>query len=239
MPCPNMHLQVLPGRDTLLIPKAILSEYTNLTKTQNRNNFMRKLLIATRSQGKFPEIVAELSGLPFQFINLNDVLNLPKGYEVEEPAATFEGNAIIKAMTLGKKTGILTLAEDAGLCVDALNGRPGVWTARYVTGTDEDRYMKLLGELKNVPEEKRVARFVAVIAIYDSKNDRVRTCEGVYEGRIALKPSGVSGFGYDPVFYYPELGKTSAQMTLAEKNKVSHRGEALRQARQILESEFK
>ena len=126
---------------------------------------MKKLLIGTRSKGKFPEIVSELSGLPFVFLNLNDVSELPPDFEVEEPALTFEGNSLIKAMTLGKKTGVLTLAEDAGLEVDALGGRPGVFTARYAPGTDEDRCRKLLDELQHVPEEKRTARFRAVNGI--------------------------------------------------------------------------
>ena len=198
----------------------------------------RKLLIATRSKGKFPEIVSLLEGMPFEFLNLNDVPDIPKGYEVEEPAVTFEGNAIIKAMTLGKKSGLLTLADDAGLEVDAMGGRPGVYSARYAPGTDEDRYMKLLGELKNIPENERTARFKAVIAIYDPENDKVRTCEGTYEGIIASEPKGTSGFGYDPVFYCVKLGKTTAEMTLEEKNSVSHRGEALRKARVILEQDF-
>ena len=198
----------------------------------------RKLLIATRSKGKFPEIVSLLEGMPFEFLNLNDVPDIPKGYEVEEPAETFEGNAIIKAMTLGKKSGLLTLADDAGLEVDAMGGRPGVYSARYAPGTDEDRYVKLLSELKNIPENERTARFKAVIAIYDPENDKVRTCDGTYEGIIAREPKGTSGFGYDPVFYCVKLGKTTAEMTLEEKNSVSHRGEALRKARVILEQDF-
>jgi len=199
---------------------------------------MKKLLIATRSKGKFPEIVSELSGLPFDFLNLNDVPELPSNFEVEEPAVTFEGNAIIKAMILGKKTGLLTLAEDACLEVDILNGRPGVYTARYAPGTDEDRYRKLLNELQNVSEEKRTARFRATIVIYDPSNDKVRTCEGIYEGRIALEPIGNNGFGYDPIFYNEELNMTNAQMTMEEKNKVSHRGKALRKAKVILRQDF-
>ena len=198
---------------------------------------MKKMLIATRSKGKFPEIVRLLEGLPLEFLNLNDT-DLPDGYEVEEPAFTFEGNAIIKAMTLGKKTGFLSLAEDAGLEVDALGGRPGVYSARYAPGTDEDRYNKLLGELSGVPEEKRTARFRTVAAIYDPETDKIRTCEGVYEGVIAEKPVGSNGFGFDPVFYNKELGKTSAEMSVDEKNSVSHRGKALRAAREILEKEF-
>ncbi|MGD0328719.1 MAG: RdgB/HAM1 family non-canonical purine NTP pyrophosphatase [Minisyncoccia bacterium] len=198
----------------------------------------RKVLIATRSKGKFPEIVSLLQGLPFEFVNLNDVPELPKDYEVEEPGTTFEGNAIIKAMTLGKKTGFLTLAEDAGLEVEALGGRPGVYTARYAPGTDADRNTKLLGELDGVPDEKRTARFRTVIAIYDPDTDKVRLCEGTYEGRIATAPRGTNGFGYDPVFFSIKLGKTSAEMTLEEKNSISHRGIAIRKAREILQNEF-
>ena len=198
----------------------------------------RKLLIATGSKGKFPEIISLLDGLPFQFLNLRDISKLPVDYEVEEPGMTFEGNAVIKAMTIGNKTGLLTLAEDAGLEVDALSGRPGVYTARYGPGTDKDRYEKLLKELQGVPDERRTARFKAVIAIYDPKNNKVRTCEGSYEGRISIKPVGTNGFGYDPVFFSSALQKTSAQMTLEEKNSISHRGVALRKAREILQKEF-
>jgi len=199
---------------------------------------MKKLLIATRSKGKFPEIVSELKGLPFEFLSLNDIPELSPDFEVEEPAQTFEGNAIIKAMTLGSKTGLLTLAEDSGLEIDALSGNPGVYSARYAPGTDEDRYKKLLSELKGVPEEKRTARFRTVIAFYDPENNKIRTCEGVYEGRIAFEPKGTNGFGYDPVFYNETLGKTNAQMTIEEKNKVSHRGQALRNAKEILIKDF-
>ena len=199
---------------------------------------MRKLLIATHNKGKFPEIVKELEGISYEIINLNSVDVLPEGEEVEEPAMTFEGNAIIKAMTIGKWTNMLTLAEDAGLEVDALNGRPGVRTARYALGTDEDKYNKLLEELKNVPKEKRNARFKAIIAIYDPINDKIRTCEGVYEGLISSQPKGKNGFGFDPIFFNIELNKTNAEMTIEEKNSVSHRGKALRLARDILIKEF-
>ena len=198
----------------------------------------KKLLIATHSKGKFPEIVASLQGIPFEIISLRDVPELPLNYEVEEPAMTFEGNAIIKAMTLGKRTGMLSLAEDAGLEVDAIDGRPGVYTARYAPGTDEDRYTKLLAELKGVPEEKRTARFRAVVAIYDPTNDKIRTCEGFYEGRITFEPAGENGFGYDPVFFSSVLKKTSAEMTLEEKNMISHRGVAMKKAKEILLKEF-
>lgn len=199
---------------------------------------MKDLLIATRNQGKLSEITVILQGLPFRSINLDDLPTIPREYVVEETAMTFEGNAIIKAMTIGKKTGVLTLAEDSGLVVDALGGRPGVYTARYAPGTDEDRYRKLLDELKDVSKEERTARFQTVVAIYDPASDRVRTCEGVYEGIITEQPRGEHGFGYDPIFYNTTLQKTNAEMTLEEKNNVSHRGKALRRAREILKADF-
>ena len=195
-------------------------------------------MIATRSKGKFPEIIAVLAGLPFEFINLNDIPELPRGYEVEEPATTFEGNAIIKAMTLGKKTGLLTLADDSGLEVDALGGAPGVYSARYAPGSDEDRYNKLLQALSDVPGEKRTARFRCVIALYDPSSDRVRTCDGSVEGSMLTEPRGTNGFGYDPIFFTTELQKTMAQATLEEKNTMSHRGRALQKARAILQNDF-
>lgn len=202
-----------------------------------RNN-KKKLLIATRSKGKFPEIVFALKELPFEFLNLNDILGLPPGYEVEEPAMTFEGNAIVKAVALGAKTGFLTLADDSGLEVDALGGRPGVFSARYAPGTDEDRYRKLLGELQGIPEEQRGAQFRCVIALHDPSREKLRTCEGVYRGVILCEPRGENGFGYDPVFYNAELGKTNAEMSTEEKNAVSHRGRALMRACEILQKEF-
>lgn len=201
-------------------------------------NSSRKLLIATRSKGKFPEIILELKDLPFRFINLNDVSKISKDYEVEESATTFEGNAIIKAIVYAKKSGCLTLAEDAGLEVDALGGRPGVYSVRYVAGSDMDRINKLLQELKDVPNKKRTARFRAVIAICDPLLDKVRVCYGVYEGKITKTPRGNNGFGYDPIFYNESLGKTNAEMTPEEKNEVSHRGKALKIAKKILVSEY-
>lgn len=198
---------------------------------------MRKLCIATRSRGKFPEIVAKLEGLPFEFLNLNDT-NLPAGYEVEEPAATFEGNAIIKAMTVGMKTGFLTLADDSGLEVDALGGRPGVYSARYAPGTDADRRKQLLKELEHTPNDKLGAQFRCVIAIYDPESGKIRTCDGTYRGRIIREERGENGFGYDPIFLNEGLGKTNAEMTIEEKNSVSHRGKACDAARALLLKEF-
>ena len=197
-----------------------------------------KLLIATRNGGKFPEIISKLKGLNLQFLNLNDISDLPPDFEVEEPAMTFEGNAIIKAMTLGKKTGLVTLADDSGLEVDALGGRPGVYSARYAPGTDKDRYKKLLNELKDAPDDKLGAQFRCVIAIYNPANEKIRTCEGIYRGRLIREPRGNNGFGYDPIFYNDNSGKTNAEMTMEEKNRLSHRGLALEKAREILTEEF-
>ena len=178
---------------------------------------MRTLIITTKNKGKFPEIVEKLKGLPIEFKNLLDV-GYSSDFEIEEPGSTFEGNAVIKAMTIGKQTGELTLADDSGLMVDALDGRPGVFSARYAPGTDGDRYKKLLLELDDVPDEKRSARFKAVIAVYDPKTDKVLLSEGVCEGRILREPKGQGGFGYDPVFESKDLGKTNAEASLEEKN---------------------
>lgn len=194
-----------------------------------------KILIATHNQGKFREIKKILEDLPFKFLNLKDV---EIDFEVEETGKTFRENAILKARTYGKVSGLLTLAEDSGLEVDALGGAPGVCSARYCNGSDEDRYRLLLKNLRGVPVKKRTARFKAVVAIFDPKTEKIRTCQGVFEGRIAFKPKGEYGFGYDPVFYIPELKKRSAELTTEEKNRISHRGKAWRKAREILYEYF-
>lgn len=200
---------------------------------------MRKeLVIATRNKGKFAEIVAGLKDLPLEFFNLDDRKEIPKDFSVPETTSTFKGNAILKAATIGKITKTLTLSDDYGLEVDALGGRPGVLSARYIQGTDEDRFRKLLKELRDVPDGKRGAQFHAVIALYDSATDMTRTCEGICRGIITKESRGDGGFGYDPVFYHEGLQKTIAQMSLEEKNKVSHRGLALREARSILMKDF-
>jgi XTP/dITP diphosphohydrolase len=147
-----------------------------------------------------------------------------------EDADTFEGNAFIKASTVCKATGLIAIADDSGLEVDSLGGRPGVYSARYAGEgcSDNDNINKLLGELAGVPEEKRTARFVSVIcACYpDGRTVQARgTCEGI----ILTEKRGSGDFGYDPVFYFPPLGKTFAELTTDIKNTVSHRGNALQQ----------
>lgn len=198
---------------------------------------MRKLLIATRNQGKIKEMLADLVGLDFEVVGLDEA-GVPKEFTAEESAMTMEGNAILKAITYGMRTGLLMLADDAGLEVDALEGRPGIFSARYVPGTDEDRYRKVLEELRDVPDGKRSARLRTVVAIFDPTTTKVRTCEGVYNGIIAREPQGAQGFGYDPIFWNEEKQKTNAQMSPEEKNSVSHRGQALAKAKKILVEEF-
>ncbi len=196
---------------------------------------MHELLVATGNKGKLSEMLAILSGVPFTILTLNDV---DAGGDVEETGATLEENAILKAKTYGARTGKLTIAEDTGLEVDFLNGGPGVRTARYAEGSDDDRNQKLLGELQNVPDEKRGAQFRTVAAIYNPETDEVRTAEGICRGRIAEEGKGEQGFGYSPVFFVDELGKTMAELDADTRNSISHRGQAMRKAREILTEEF-
>lgn len=192
---------------------------------------MKKLLIATTNPGKLREIKLILKDLPLEIVSLKD-LNIEKS--VREQGETFEENAILKAATHGRMTGLLTMGEDFGLEVDALGGKPGVLSARYCKGSDEDRCKLVLKNLQNVPDRRRTARFRCVVAVFNPENNEIKTYEGIIGGRIIREPRGENGFGYDPVFYVPELGKTVAQLSLEEKNKVSHRGKALRRAKELL-----
>lgn len=192
----------------------------------------RKLLLATKNPDKVKEIKQILDGLYLEILSAADFTDLP---DVEENQDTLFGNAQKKAVTMSKALGSLALADDTGLEVDALDGAPGVLSARYAgkNATYSDNVEKLLRELQGVPEAERTARFRCVVAIADG--DNVRTVEGVCEGNILLEPRGSGGFGYDPVFYIPEFKQTFAEMPLAEKNATSHRGQALRKARKVLQ----
>ncbi len=197
---------------------------------------MRDLLIATTSTGKTAEIMAALVGMPFSLLTLKDMPSTP---DIDEVGSTFESNAILKAMTYGTRYKILTLADDSGLEVDALDGEPGVKTARYAPGSDEDRYRKLLKVMENVPDEKRGAQFRCVMAVYDPiHNDKVRVTEGVLRGRIEREPRGSGGFGYDPIFFNEEAGKMHAEETVEDRARTSHRGKALVKMRELLRREF-
>ncbi|MCL4707131.1 XTP/dITP diphosphatase [bacterium] len=195
-----------------------------------------RLVLATHNRDKIREMHDVLVHLPIAILSLDNFPNMP---EVEEDGETLEDNAIKKALALQSYTGMPALADDTGLFVDALDGRPGVRSSRYA-GEDasyQDNVRKLLTEMQQIPLENRQARFRTVMAFADG-ND-VKLVEGVCEGHIALAPSGDSGFGYDPVFVVEGGNRTLAEMTLAEKNTISHRGQALRAAKKILERVFK
>lgn len=198
---------------------------------------MRELLIATHNQGKLLELQQHLDGLPFKVIDIS-ATSISATFRVDEVGETFEGNALIKAFLCGKKSGKLTIADDSGLCVDALNGAPGVRSARYVEGSDVDRYRAVLKQMKDIPDDKRTAKFVSVLALYDPDKDIVRITTGECLGHIAHEAKGERGFGYDPIFYVDELKKTYAEATLEEKMSIDHRGKAIEKMRQIFIKEF-
>ena len=187
----------------------------------------RILVIATRNKGKTAEIRSLLQGFAVEIKNLDDFGPIP---EVDEDGETFDDNAYKKASFAARVLGFPALADDSGLVVDALDGRPGVHSARYggEGATDEGRCEKLLAELKGV--ENRKAAFECVISIAVPAGPAL-TYEGRCDGVIAESPDGRNGFGYDPVFYYPPLGRTFARLTREEKNRVSHRGRALGEVR--------
>lgn len=193
----------------------------------------RKLLVATHNPGKVREYRELLAGLPLEVTYLDaEGITL----EVEETAATFAGNAILKATTYARLTGLWVWADDSGLEVDALGGAPGVYSARYAGSgaSDADRYRKLLDALAEVPWDRRTARFRCTVALAAPGED-TRTADGACEGIIAFGPAGSNGFGYDPVFYLPEHGLTMAQLTPEIKNQISHRGRAAQAAAMVLE----
>ncbi len=192
----------------------------------------KKLLIATKNRGKAREYRDLLSSLPFKVLSLAE-LNID--VDVEETGSTFAENALLKARTYARLSGLLTWADDSGLAVDALGGWPGVHSARHAgpQATDADRINILLQKLRHVPPEKRTAAFHCVVAIA-TPDGRAWTTEGTCSGVIIDKPIGSKGFGYDPVFFVPPLGLTFAQMTSTQKNAISHRGMAARKAKTLL-----
>jgi XTP/dITP diphosphohydrolase len=191
-----------------------------------------KLLLATNNKGKVREYKKLLRGIPYQIVTPAE---MGITTEVEEGGSSFEENARLKATAFARESGLLTLADDSGLEVDALGGEPGVLSARYAGegASDEDRISFLLEKLKDIPEEKRGGRFRCVIAIA-SPEGTVELYSGECRGEIAVRPQGSHGFGYDPVFYLPELGKTMAELPPDVKNKISHRARAAAKAREVL-----
>jgi XTP/dITP diphosphohydrolase len=193
-----------------------------------------KLLIATNNPGKLKEYRHLLHDLPLEMTSLSD-----EGidFEPEETGTTFEENAVLKASAFAKQSGLLTLADDSGLEIDALDGAPGVHSARYggtQRGEDVRRYELALRQLEGVPWAERAARFRCVIAVA-TPGGQVETAEGVVEGVIAFEPKGEHGFGYDPIFFIPEFNCTLAQLSPEKKNRTSHLARAAQAVRPIIQ----
>lgn len=195
-----------------------------------------KIVFATSNEGKMREIREILKSLGAEILSIREA-----GVHVDivEDGDSFEANAVIKAKAVWEKTGGIVLADDSGLEIDWLNGEPGVYSARYMgENTSYDiKNWNLIHRLDGVPEEKRTARFACVIAAVLS-DGKVLTTRGTMEGHIAYEPAGEGGFGYDPILMLPEYGKTSAEITMEEKNEISHRGKALRAMKERLEREI-
>jgi XTP/dITP diphosphohydrolase len=198
---------------------------------------IHELVLATRNRHKREELAALLGDLSITIRTLDEFPDAP---DVVEDGDTCEANAVKKARAIAEFTGLPAVADDTGLEVDALGGRPGVYAARYAgeDATYEDNCRKLLRELKGVSRERRAARFLTVAAIALPSGE-IRVAQATLDGVIAEEASGTLGFGYDPVFLIPELGKTLAQLSADQKNKISHRAKAFTQARDLLrEMEF-
>lgn len=196
-----------------------------------------KAVLASGNAHKRQEIQAMLKDFDYEILSLKDV-----GLEhmdIIEDGDTFEANAVIKAKAVQREIGGVVLADDSGLEVDALDGAPGVYSARYAGehGNDEANNLKLLTALEGVEMSQRTARFVSVIAML-FEDGEIITARGTVEGIIQLHPVGENGFGYDPLFYYPPFQKTMAELTMSEKNAVSHRGNALALLRRKLEAKY-
>ncbi|MDX2252957.1 MAG: XTP/dITP diphosphatase [Nitrospira sp.] len=193
---------------------------------------LKDIVLATRNRHKGAEVAALLDGLGITIRTLDEFPHAP---EVVEDGATCEANAVKKAKEIAAATGLPAVADDTGLEVDALGGRPGVYAARYAgeQATYEDNCRKLIHELSGVPPGKRTARFITVAALA-FPSDGVRVTTGELYGLITDAPVGSKGFGYDPVFFLPELGKTLAELSSEEKNRVSHRAKAFMQLRDLL-----
>jgi XTP/dITP diphosphohydrolase len=200
----------------------------------------RRLILATRNPGKVREIRCALGSLPLETLDLSAY---PQVEEPEETGATFADNARHKALYYAKATGLWCLADDSGLEVDAICGQPGVYSARFAADQcpqgatraviDAANNRKLLAMLKDVPDERRTARFVCHLAMADPQRILLEASDKV-EGRIGHEEQGHNGFGYDPLFYMPELNCTTAQLTQDQKNQISHRGKAVRRFVELL-----
>ena len=193
---------------------------------------MKNLIIATTNRGKFAELKPLLSG---HFEEIYSLLDFPETIDVREDSPSYAGNAMKKARKTGEHFCMSALADDSGLEVHILDGRPGLYSSRYGKNDDE-RIVRLLNELDGVPWEKRDAKFKAYVAHYLPEKDRCYVFYGELKGFIGFEKHGSHGFGYDPVFYSPELGKYLAEITTEEKNKFSHRGRAIALLKKFVET---
>jgi XTP/dITP diphosphohydrolase len=194
---------------------------------------MQKLLIATTNAGKVREFESLFRNLPIELVSLK---SLGKWTEVAETGTTFAQNALLKAQGYAAQFRLMTLAEDSGLCCDALDGAPGVYSARFAGEGkgDDDNNAKLLGIFENIPVNCRGAQYESHIAIVSPLGQLIGACSGFVRGVIHSALIGDQGFGYDPLFFYPPFQKTFGQISLEEKNKVSHRSRAMEKAVKIL-----
>lgn len=196
-----------------------------------------RFVLASGNKGKLREINQLLSGLHIEAMPQNE-FNVP---DVEETGLTFVENAIIKARNAAQHSSLSALADDSGIEVDALNGEPGIYSARYAGkgASDEDNLLKLLAALKDVPEAERTARFQCVMVYMAHANDPTPLiCQGTWEGRILYEPRGDNGFGYDPVFFVPTHDCSAAELESDIKNQLSHRGQALKKFLALFQSEM-
>lgn len=193
---------------------------------------MKYIIIATGNKGKAKEFETLFSPLGYKVLTLHD---LEGASDVEETGVTFEENAIIKAEALCQQFNTMVIADDSGLMIDALDGRPGVYSARYAGEQKDDNANidKVLEELKDTPEKDRTARFYCALAVAVPGEETI-TVSGTVEGRIANERKGENGFGYDPVFYVPALGKMMAELKPEEKNAISHRANAMKKLKELL-----
>ncbi len=192
----------------------------------------RELVIATRNVGKIREMADFLKPVVPRILSLRD---FPEIHEIVEDGRTFAENAVKKARTVARRTGRWALADDSGLAVDALQGRPGIFSSRYAGegASDTEKIQKLLQEMASIPEGQRQARFICVMAL-SSPGGETQVAEGECAGRITLEPRGQEGFGYDPVFIVSEFDRTMAELSLEVKNRISHRAKALEKIRRVL-----
>lgn len=187
---------------------------------------MKQVIIATKNKGKAKDFEAIFNPYGFEVLTLHDVAN---DMDIEETGTTFEENAVLKAEALAERLQTFVIADDSGLAIDALNGAPGVYSARYAgeEKSDDGNMQKVLTELEGVEDEKRTARFCCAIALA-GPNMETKTAFGTCEGVIAHDKKGTNGFGYDPIFFVPTLGKMMAELLPSEKAAISHRGNAIK-----------